>query len=149
MAHSTKEGSKLKKNFDKSSCESGEVHGDNIIELADEEGRLYHIPIHSSVCCQEFDVFELEIFIKNETHYLVVLSFAHYKAGVRLKSYIFAKKTVQKIKKLFEDSKDENKNTRKDFGLIQDEDDVNIFEGPSKLKSMKMKKVLPYMIGKN
>lgn len=124
MAHSTKEGSKFKKQFDKSSCESGGDHGDKIIELMDEDGKLYHIPIHSSVCCQEFDVFELECFIKNETHYLIVLSFAHYNNGVRLRSYIFSKKTVGKIKKLFEDSKDPNKNSRKDFGLIQDDDDV-------------------------
>ena len=64
MAHSTKEGSKFKKQFDKSSCESGGDHGDKIIELMDVDSKLYHIPIHSSVCCQEFDVFELECFIK-------------------------------------------------------------------------------------
>lgn len=49
---------------------------------------------------------------------MVVLSFAHYKNGVRLKSYIFAKKTIQKMRKLFDDSKDPNKNLKKDFGLI-------------------------------
>jgi hypothetical protein len=56
---------------------------------------------------------------------------------------------VGKIKKLFEDSKDPSKNTRKDFGLIQDDDDVQIFESPSKLKNMKMKKILTHMKGKN
>jgi len=64
---------------------------------------------------------------------------------VRLRSYIFSKKTVGKIKKLFEDSKDPMKNTRKDFGLIQDDDDVQVFESPNKLKNIKMKKVLNFM----
>lgn len=114
--------------------------------MTNEDGKIFHIPIHSKACCKEFDVFELELYIKNDTHYLIVFSFANYSNGIRFRSYIFAKKTVQKVKKLFEETYDaSNKYQGKDYGLIQEEDDVQIFESPKKLKSMKMKKVLGYM----
>ena len=89
--------------------------------------------------------------MKHDHFYIIILSVIIYQRGVKIKNYVIVRKPVQKMKEIYEYFRDkENGKTKAgpEPGLVNEDDDVMIFENVGKLRGMKMRGLHRFILEK-
>ena len=94
---------------------------------------------------KEFDYIDVEQVVRNDLFYVIILSVVNYWKGVKMRHYVIVRKPIKKIESLINYCKERqgNKGIRNpqedEPGLVEEEDDVMMFENAQKLRGMKMR----------